>query len=357
MRIGIVSYWFNRGQATVSRYIRSIFDELGHKTFVLARPTQDCFDLSGFIDTSDVWKQPDVTYASNYDIPLKEYSAWAKANSLEVVFFDQNYQFSEIASLRTAGIKTIGRFVWESFGKKHVKKAKTAFDVIYSLTRCEQARYTGFGIVSPWIQWGCHKELTSIISEKKQDGIYFFFPGGYLSQRKSTQAVIEAFSQVQSSDIKLIIKTQTYKRQSEHIGDPNNLDPRIIIITEDTPSLEYYKLFSSCHVCLAPSRWEGLGQHLYEAVSFAMPIITNDNPPMNEIVKDKYNGLLVRSYKIGTAASGIPSYEPYVDSLRDAIHLLSERSLINELTMNTEEARKNMSWDVTIDGFKKLLLL
>jgi 1,2-diacylglycerol 3-alpha-glucosyltransferase len=356
MRIGIVSYWFNRGQATVSRYIRSIFDELGHKTFVLARPTKHLFDLSGFIDTTDVWKQPDVTYASRYDIPLKEYSGWAKANALEVVFFDQNYQFREIASLRASGIKTIGRFVWESFEKKHVKKAKAAFDIIYSLTRCEQARYAGLGIESPWIQWGCHEELTTIISEKKKDGIYFFFPGGYLSQRKSTHAVIKAFSQVRSPDIRLIIKTQTHKRKSEHIGDPNKLDPRIMIISADIPSHEYYKLFSSCHICLAPSRWEGLGQHLYEAVSFAMPIITNDNPPMNEVVEDKYNGLLVRSYKIGTAPSGIPAYEPYMDSLMEAIYSLSERSLIDELTVNAAEVRNNLSWDVTIDGFKKLLI-
>jgi len=356
MRIGIVSYWFNRGQATVSRYIRSIFDELGHKTFVLARPTKYLFDLSRFIDTTDVWRQPDVTRASKYDIPFREYSDWAKANALEVVFFDQNYQFKEIESLRASGIKTIGRFVWESFEKKHVKKAKKAFDIIYSLTRCEQSRYAGFGIESPCIQWGCHRELTSVISEKKKDGIYFFFPGGYLSQRKSTHAVIKAFGQVQRPDIRLIIKIQTHKIKSEHIGDPSKLDPRIIIISADMPSQEYYKLFSSCHICLAPSRWEGLGQHLYEAVSFGMPIITNDNPPMNEVVKDRYNGLLVRSYKIGAAESGIPAYEPYVDSLRDAIDLLSERSLINEMTMNTAEVRKNLSWDVTIDGFRKLLL-
>ena len=357
MHIGIVSYWFNRGQATVSRYIRSIFDELGHKTFVLARPTKSLFDLSRFIDTTDVWRQPDITHASRYDIPLKEYSDWAKANALEVIFFDQNYQFREIAKLRSSGIKTIGRFVWESFGKKHVKKAKNAFDIIYSLTRCEQARYAGFGIDSPWIQWGCHRELTSVVSEKRKDGIYLIFPGGYLSKRKSTQAVIQAFCQARNPDIRLIIKTQTDKRKSEHIGDQSKLDPRIIIISADMPSQEYYNLFSSCHICLAPSRWEGLGQHLYEAVSFGMPIITNDNPPMNEIVKDRYNGLLVRSYKIGAAESGIPAYEPYVDSLRDAIDLLSERSIIKEMTINAAEVRKNLSWDVTIDGFKKLLLL
>ena len=86
MRIGIVSYWFNRGQATVSRYIRTTYDKLGHETFVLARPTKESFYLPGFIDTTDVWSQPGVTSASCYEIPLREYTTWVKDNSLEVVF-------------------------------------------------------------------------------------------------------------------------------------------------------------------------------------------------------------------------------------------------------------------------------
>ena len=40
MRIGIVAHWFNRGQGVVARHVRSALDELGHDTFVLARPTQ-----------------------------------------------------------------------------------------------------------------------------------------------------------------------------------------------------------------------------------------------------------------------------------------------------------------------------
>ena len=41
MRIGICSWWFNRGQAVVARHLRSTLDELGHETFVLARPTRE----------------------------------------------------------------------------------------------------------------------------------------------------------------------------------------------------------------------------------------------------------------------------------------------------------------------------
>ncbi|MEK7291259.1 MAG: glycosyltransferase family 4 protein [Planctomycetota bacterium] len=357
MKIGIVSYWFNRGQATVSRYIRSIYDRLGHETFVLARPTKESFYLPGFIDTADVWNQQGVTAASHYDIPLREYIAWVKDNALEAVFFDQNYQFKEIAKIRAMGIKTIGRFVWESFCKQHVKGAKKAFDIIYSLNKCEQARYSTLGIDSPWVPWGCHPELVAVIPQKKEDGIYFYYPGGYLSKRKPTKTAIQAFCKVSSPRIRLVIKTQHQEKREELIGNIDTSDSRIKIINDDLSAQEYYNLFASCHVCLAPSRWEGLGLHLYEAVAFGMPIITNNNPPMNEIVQDNYNGLLVKSHQIGYAESGIASYEPDVDDLSRAIQLLSEKDMIDKLSQNTLELCKVMSWDKTSACFKDLLCL
>lgn len=355
MRIGIVSFWFNRGQATVGRYIRSVFDSLGHETYVLARPTKETFCLPGYIDTADVWNQQRVTSASGYDIPVSEYTAWIRNNSLEVVFFDQNYQFEEIAKIRSMGVKTIGRFVWESFGKQHVEEAKNALDIIYSLTKCEKARYSILGIDSPWVPWGCHPELVTIRPKRLEDRIYFFYPGGYLSKRKPTKAVIQAFSGVSSPEIRLIIKTQNEEISDKSIGNIDTSDPRIRIINGDLSAREYYNLFASCHVCLAPSHWEGLGLHLYESVSFGMPIITNNNPPMNEIVRDNYNGLLVKSHQVGYAQSGIASYEPDVDDLSRSIQCLSERDVIDEFMQNTLEMRESMSWDKTIDGYKGLL--
>ena len=41
MRVGVVSKWFNRGQPVVGRQLRSALDELGHETFVLARPKKE----------------------------------------------------------------------------------------------------------------------------------------------------------------------------------------------------------------------------------------------------------------------------------------------------------------------------
>ena len=61
-----------------------------------------------------------MTAASDYLVPWAEYEAWAEATRPDLVMFDQNYQFDEIAQLRRAGVRTIGRFVWEHFSDEHV---------------------------------------------------------------------------------------------------------------------------------------------------------------------------------------------------------------------------------------------
>ena len=124
MRVGIVSYWFNRGQAVVSRRIRAALDAAGLQTFVLARPTKDSFVRSRFIDRTGPWAQRGVTTASRFDIPEVEYLEWAADNVLDVVLCDQNLQFRELAALRQRGVRTVGRFVWEAFRPEDVAGAR-----------------------------------------------------------------------------------------------------------------------------------------------------------------------------------------------------------------------------------------
>ena len=162
MRIGIVAYWFNRGQAVVARQIRATLDELGHETFVLARPTRKTNIRPGWVDTEGVWAQDGITAASDYLIPAQEYMQWAEATEPDLILFDQNYQFAEIEQLRRSGVRTIGRFVWEHFSAEHVEAAGAAFDRIYSLTACEQERYRELGIETPRVRWGCFPDLVEL---------------------------------------------------------------------------------------------------------------------------------------------------------------------------------------------------
>jgi 1,2-diacylglycerol 3-alpha-glucosyltransferase len=353
MRIGIVAYWFNRGQGVVARHLRAAFTELGHETFVLARPTRASNLKPAFVDREGVWDQPGVTAASAYEVPWAEYETWAEENSPDVVFFDQNYQLEEIARLRRSGVRTVGRFVWEAFSAQHVDAATEALDVIYSLTRAERDRYAGLGMESPLIPWGCPPELLEVEPRRNPGRVSLFYPGGFMSRRKPFEIVLRAFSRTSDPRLRLIFKAQV-DRGGRKVRRLARRDARIDVVTDDLPTPDYYELFASCDACLAPSRWEGLGLHLYEATAFGMPIVTNDNPPMNELVDVGQNGILVPGYPAGEAKSGIPAFEPDVDELAEAIERLADDELRRRLARGALELRDRLIWDRTVAALGEL---
>ena len=368
MRVGISSWWFNRGQAVVGRQLRTAFEDLGHETFVLARPTRGGNIRPAFIDRTGVWNQPGVTAASDFLIPGDEMLDWARDTGIEVAFFDQNYQFDEIAALRASGVRTIGRFVWEQFSAEHVEDARRAFDVVYSMHSAEQERYAGFGIASPRVHWGVHPELLEFAASLHGPGgtrreaeepaglVRFYFPGGFMSKRKPIDPVLEAFRQTQDDRFRLIVKAQV-DRKAPKVQKAAKRDPRIELITEDLPTDEHLRLFASADVSLAPSRWEGLGLHLYEAMAFGIPTVVNDSPPMNEVVDDGGNGILVRPVPDGEAKSGIPAWGTDALELAAAIERIGDDAERARLVQGTLAARERWTWERTKADLAALLAL
>jgi len=368
VRIGIVAYWFNRGQGVVARQLRSALDGLGHETYVLARPTRKTNIRPDWIDASGVWAQERVTAGSDYAIPYDEYAAWAAENGIELALFDQNYQFEEIAKLRDSGVRTVGRFVWEHFAAEHVEPAGRAFDAIYSLTACELERYAEMGIESPRVRFGCHPDLVDAGVEGGDGGrasdpgrVPLLFPGGFMSKRKPLAEVIEAFRAAEGPELRLVLKAQVERRltQARRLARGGRrfgrADKRIEIVSADLPTEEYMALFASSAAIVAPSRWEGLGLHLYEATALGIPIVTNDNPPMNEIVIDGRNGLLVPGIPDGSARSGIPAFRPDVPALTAAIERLRDPGLRQQLREGTRQRREELSWDKTVADLADLI--
>ena len=379
MRVGICSYWFNRGQATVGRQLRDAIDSLGHETFVLARPTPDSFVLGRHVDRTDVWQQPGVTALSHHDAPAAEYLEWAVRTGCEAVLFDQNYRFEAVAELRAAGIRTIGRFVWESFAPRHVEGALEAFDVVYSLTRAEQARYEALGIVSPFVPWGCHPELLDVQAPARDDGTTrFFYPGGFLSPRKPTGAVIEAFRRAAIDGARLVVKTQRPLRRVDvriptQLADVDrrltpldrlplgrrrrrSLGDDVDLVVADLTTSEYHRLFAGCDVCVAVSRWEGLGLHLFEATAFGMPMIGMRVPPIDEVAIDGLNAVNVASRLLGRRRdAGTPAHEPDIDSLASAFVELADTCRRADLARGARARRDALPWSATVTAIGELL--
>jgi 1,2-diacylglycerol 3-alpha-glucosyltransferase len=298
-----------------------------------------------------------VTQASHYRIPRDELVAWGRDNELEVALFDQNYEFDAIGALRAAGVRTVGRFVWEQFSAEDVEPARRAFDVIYSLTEAERERYATMGIGSPRVRWGIHPELLAHTKPALPAGAVprtFFYPAGFLSRRKPVPELLKAFQRVDGHDVRLLVKGQV-ERELDVLERGRRKDPRVEVVLEDLPIDEHLALFASCDVCLAPSRWEGLGLHLYEAMALGLPVITNDAPPMNEVVADRDNGLLCRSRRRGRASSGIPAQRPVVRDLSRAIREVREPDLFAALCAGVGSARERLDWRRTVDDLGRLV--
>jgi 1,2-diacylglycerol 3-alpha-glucosyltransferase len=358
MRVGVVSKWFNRGQPVVGRQLRSALDGLGHETFVLARPKKERGPRPGALDRDGVWDQPRITESAAYEITGEEYGRWVDETGIEAVFCDQNYQFAELAELRRRGVRTIGRFVWEHFTAEHVAGAREAFDVVYSLTRAEQARYREMGLETPYVTWGCHPELIEAARERNPspETVTYYFPGGFLGHRKPLQPVLEAFAATDDPRMRLVVKAQVERKQVRPAEEAAKLDPRIELRLGDQPTAEHLREIASFDVCLAPARWEGLGLPLYEAIAFGQPAITNDAPPMNEPVHDGVNGLLVASRTNGTAKSGITAVDPDISDLRRAIEELADDSRRAELAAGALRVRnEERPWSATVEGIALML--
>lgn len=357
MRVGIVSKWIASGQAVVARHLRSALDELGHDSFVLARPgsgprAQAAASAADAVDP--VWDQPGITEASAHDVPLSEYEDWARTNSLDVVLCDENYQFEELARLRGSGLRTVGRFVWEYFSPEHVDGARSAFDTVYSLTRCERDRYLELGIESPYVPWGIHPELLAVEGARDPAVVRFVFPGSFLGRRKPIRKVVKAFGRAGGEHLRLLVDAQI-PRNDEFLHEAAESDPRIELLLDDEPEDAHRRRTASCDVCLAPSRWEGLGLPLFEATAFGLPIITNDRPPMSEMVIDGESGILVASEQNGTARSGIPAWDPDPGELTAAIERVGDRGELDRLREGVNRLREERRWDLTVAALGELL--
>jgi glycosyltransferase involved in cell wall biosynthesis len=223
------------------------------------------------------------------------------------------------------------------------------------MTACEQERYAKIGIESPRVHWGIHPELLAYAKVGRSDSaaLRYFYPGGFLSKRKPIPQILKAFRRVPGA-AHLIVKGQV-ERGRELLARAAARDRRVEVILEDLPTDEHLRLFASADVCVAPSRWEGLGLHLYESMALGLPVITNDNPPMNEIISHFDNGLLVRGWPWGRAKSGIRAHVPSVRGLAAAMRQASEPGALQQLQAGVRRARERLRWERTVDDYARLL--
>ncbi len=290
LKIGIVTTWFERGAAYVSRQYMLTLQQK-NDVYIYARGGEK------YAIGDPVWDTPNVTWGIesansqiNTWIEKKHFLNWIEENEIQIVFFNEQWWFAPILWCKDIGVKT-GAYI--DYYKKHT----VPLFYVYDFLICNTKRHFSVFENHPqsfFIPWGSDINLFKPEGFKvvNNDYITFFHSAGMNPSRKGTDILLRSFSKIKKT-AKLYIHTQV---------DLINFFPELKHIINDLLSkerLEIYKgtigapgLYKNGDVYVYPTRLEGIGLTIAEAACSGLPVIVPNCPPMNEFCSI-HNGRLI----------------------------------------------------------------
>lgn len=293
MNIGFVSTWFERGAAYVTKaYINAVNDK--HNIFVYARGGE-----SNAIGDPN-WDLPYVTWGLNLlgtKINSHHFSKWLKQNNIETLFFNEQRDYDILIYLREnfPQIK-IGAYI-DYYKEDEIDKFK-----LYDFLICNTKRHYSVFKNHPqcfYIPWGTDISIFKP-QNTENDQVTFFHSVG-MSLRKGTDVLLKTFIENNLyKESKLIIHTQINLEKNFGYAKEELHKYNIEVIEKSVGAPGLYHLGD---IYVYPTTLDGLGLTLYEALACGLPVITTNNPPMNEVVK-KEVGYLVDIEKMYSRSDG-----------------------------------------------------
>lgn len=341
MKIGIVTTWFERGAAYVSKqYIDALKN--GNEVFVYARGGEK------FADNGSVWNSYNVTWGDKKwgkdygeetrNKNLEHFKKWLADNKLDVVFFNEEHWWEPIMLCNELGVKT-GAYV------DYYTKETNPFFRLYDFLICNTKRHLSAFEWHPqayYVPWGTDvsvfKPKSFELAEKGK--VTFFHSAGMNPKRKGTDALIRAFTKLNCENAKLVIHSQ----KPLHAIFPKLVES--INFLEEKGALSCIEktvgapgLYFMGDVYVYPTVLEGIGLTIAEALGSGLPVITSDNAPMNEFVNDS-NGKLIKIKKCYPRDDDYfwPMCEVDEDILAEAMRYYCER--IKDLPKMKKAARE-----------------
>lgn len=338
MNIGIVTTWFERGAAYVSRQYQQILEK-EHEIFIFARGGEQYSVDDPTWNMGNVTWSKQLPFAHKTSFDLKEFRAWLKKHSIEMVIFNEQHWWPPILTCHDEGILT-GAYV-DYYTEETVKLFNS-----YDFLICNTKRHYS---VFDWhhqcyyVPWGTDIQLFSPKQKDrvKSEYVTFFHSCGYSPFRKGTDLLLESFRTLSPSS-RLIVHTQRSLSDAlpEHLATIRQLveDGRLEIIEKTVGAPGLYHLGD---VYVYPTRLEGIGLTIPEALACGLPVIAPNHPPMSEFVTDYVEGRLAEVTRMVARFDGY--YWPQVIvntvSLADTMRFYAERP--EEIVRFGERARQS----------------
>lgn len=292
MNIGIVTTWYERGAAYVSRQYAETLRNAGHNVFIFARDGE-------YAQNDPVWNTPDVHWAKTWPLTdsscmqVHDFKKWLIKNTIDLVLFNEQRVLWPLAICQELNIRTVAYI--DYYRETSVRKF-THYDGLI----CNTLRHYSVFDWHPgalYLPWGTDTDLFKPqrnIDNLVSPNVTTFFHSAGRSDRKGTDLLIQAFAKLQGPS-KLIIHSQKnildwFPSLKETIGQLQT-GKRLELIHDTVTAPGLYHLGD---VYVYPTRLEGIGLTICEAMSCGLPAIVPDNAPMNEFVQHHKTGLLAK---------------------------------------------------------------
>jgi len=354
MNIGIVTTWFERGAAYVSKAFADIL-KTKHNVFIFARGGEEC------ARNDNNWNGPNVTWGKRYSNPnlnfqinWPQFKKWVVDNNLELIIFNEQSDWEIIVNCRTIDVKIVS---YIDYYKQNTVELFNLYDaVICNTNRHYQVFEKHKKCI--YIPWGTDTELFKPKNIEKGKLTFFHSAGmGGVNLRKGTDVLVKAFNKLKVP-AKLIIHSQAPIEKYAGISDIINNNPHIEFLHKTVTAPGLYHLGD---VYVYPSKLEGIGLSIAEALSCGLPVITTRCAPMNEFVVNDYNGKLVDVSRYVSRSDGYywPESECDEDSLLSCMidmYNAYNKDKLERMKFNAREyATNKLNWTSNASEFCNII--
>ena len=335
--VGIATTWYERGAAYVSRQYRQLLEPT-FNVLIYARGQPE------EVQANPEWDGAYVTYGKKCLVPVAtaidrdDFVDWLASHRVRIVFFNEQHWWPPVVWCRDMGIAT-GAYV------DYYTEETVPLFAAYDFLICNTLRHYRVFSWHPqcyYVPWGVDLDQYRPGSGSlvRPGVVSFFHSAGWSPYRKGTDLAIRAFASI-SGSARLIVHTQVGLEEclpevAELIRTLSK-DGRLLVIERTVSAPGLYHVGD---VYVYPSRLEGIGLTIAEALACGLQVITTDNPPMNEFVTQE-NGRLVRVAEFRARSDGYYWPQAIVDfsSLAECLQYYVSRA--GELPSMKEAARRS----------------